>query len=519
MERTINTSKSNTRTKLTRLLLQLSAVVALVSLSLQATSSVSYGQARQWSLPVRLSSGFGWFPDIVADLKGRVYVVWSSGDSTYDTVLYTTTADGKEWQPETDIAAMPSGGEVTRPTLLTDPLGQLHLSFRETAIYYTQAPAESAGSAATWIEPQLLSGSQVAYFSRLAMDSQGRLHIVYTENVLTPDCPICYHVFYRRSTDSGANWTQPVDIADLPTGAGKVQILVDKQDNLHVVWEAGLGGSYGQLAEPTKVMYAASYDGGDTWTPPVDMRALAQGATATSQRAKNIAIGLDGANQLVVAWLGMPEDQVYYQVSSNAGREWTAPKLIPNVWGAYSVYQGRTDDYAMATDSAGDIHLVLAGRIAQDQKSVSLLHLIWHNSTWAEPDIIVAPTGDVPEWPRIAVALGNQLQVVWFIRDEPHIFDSENGQYTVWYSHRVSSASAATPVPAWPTIPPRAATRIVQVPAASPTPIPAIAPGLPNASTDSLFTETDDLILIAKGLLPAIIVIVLVIVVVRVRTR
>src|SRR5512137_2210806 len=94
-----------------RLSIQLCVAAALVILNLQASAPTANGQTRRWSQPARLSSGFGWFPDIVADLKGQVHVAWSAGDSTYDTVLYAATQDGKEWSSETDIAAMLTGGE------------------------------------------------------------------------------------------------------------------------------------------------------------------------------------------------------------------------------------------------------------------------------------------------------------------------------------------------------------------------------------------------------------------------
>jgi len=48
--------------------------------------------------------------------------------------------------------------------------------------------------------------------------------------------------------------------------------------------------------------------------------------------AKNIALGLDGQDRLLVAWLDMSQDLIYYQLSSDQGQTWSPPRPIPGVW-------------------------------------------------------------------------------------------------------------------------------------------------------------------------------------------
>jgi hypothetical protein len=506
-----NISESFTK-RLSRVIPVLAVLLALAGW--QATAPISYGQIQEWSQPILLAprDAFGWFPDIAVDSTGQVHVVWSSGAEGYDTVMYTTSKNGQEWSDLTDIMALVSGGEVTRPALLIDQQGTLHMSFRETSVYYSHAPVDSARSATAWLPPDLLSTSQVAYFSRLALDGHGKLHLVFTENVISPECPICYHVFYRRSDDNGFNWSTPLDISNLPTGSAKPQVLIDKQDYIHVVWEAGRGGSYGQLVDPTQVMYAASYDGGNTWTSPIELNTL-------DGSGKNIAIGLDGEGTLIVVWWDLPEDVVYYRTSPDQGRSWSQPQPIPDIWGTWAVYQSRLDDYSMATDSAGDVHLVLVGRTARDQRSLSVLHAAWNGSTWSGPESISTLMGDVPEWPRIAIGLGNQLHVTWFVRDQAHIFDTENGKYQVWYSRGTSAAPATPPLPAWPTLTPTPAARVVTLPTATPTLAPVVAPEPPHVSSESLYTEAGSMIVLAKSLLPVLLLVAALAIALSIRRR
>ena len=226
----------------------------------------------QWGTPT-IFPDTGWFPDVAVDSSGRVHVVWSGAilinGKNFDEVLHTVSADGRQWSPATDIMAIESDGEVTRPALLPDPRGLLHLSFRDPYAFYSQAPADQAGQSTAWQAPQQMNHDNWAYFSRMALDRQGRIHLVYTENTNTSACSICYQLFYRRSDDNGQTWSQPVSISQLPTGVAKPQILIDTQNNIHIVWEAGRGGTLGHVTDPAQVAYVASYDGGSSWSAPI----------------------------------------------------------------------------------------------------------------------------------------------------------------------------------------------------------------------------------------------------------
>ncbi|HQY94818.1 sialidase family protein [Caldilinea sp.] len=401
----------------------------------------SFAQSSGWSAPVAL--GAYWFPDVAVDGSGRVHTVWSSGGDGFDTVMYAAKTEDI-WSRPVDIIAMPQiagGSEASRPTLMVDAANNLHLTYRYTTVYYSQAPAGGAGVPGYWRPPFAI---EEGYFSRLARDSQGVLHLVFTQNVQTETCRICYHVFYVRSMDDGFMWSDPVDISVQATGAAKPQLIIDSQDNLHVVWEAGYGGSYGQLSDPTSVVYAMSDDAGNSWTRPYTFDP-ARGKT-TDSMARNITIAQDGNGHLVTVWWAIPEDIIFYQLSMDGGQTWSAKAPVPNVLGIWALYQSRLDDYATAVDSAGRIHLVMVGRRNLEQTRSELLHVVWDGSNWSNPDVIASYAGDMPEWPRIAVGLGNQLHVVWFVRDAENIFNSDAGNYQVWYATGATDSPAIAPV-------------------------------------------------------------------------
>jgi len=460
----------------------------------------------QWANPT-IFPDIGWFPDIAVDSHGSIHLVWSGSISrnglSYDEVLHSASPDGRQWSAVSDIMAMESQGEVTRPALLPDPRGLLYLTFRLPYTFYSQAPAAEAADSTVWQTPQQMNFDDWAYFSRAALDSQGHLHLIYTQNLVTSACSLCYHLYYRES-DDGRNFTQPVDISQLPTGVAKPQILMDDQNNIFVVWEAGRGGSLGHVTDPAQVVFAASYDDGKTWSAPVIFSSPHAHAT-DSQR--NITLGRDGQGHLVVAWLSVPEDLVYFEVSSDRGRTWSAPKAVPGIWGGRAVYPSDLDDYSMATDSSGVVHMVLAGRTFM-QRSLSVLHIAWNGSAWSQPDRIITFRGDVPEWPRLAIGGGNHLYVTWFVRDQAEIW-SGGGDYRIWFTQSLSAAPPATPV-VWPTM------TATAVPDVTPTPIPAALTPTPTETAvpaaaftaapagPAVYSEQQYLILLAETLLPVL---------------
>jgi hypothetical protein len=480
-----------------------------------------------WSKPQNLAGG--WFPDIATDVAGGVHVVWSaskevlnkdnpgaSAGKFFDVVLYSDRQNNGKWGKINDIEAHPSdnGSFATRPTLLMDRGGILHLTFRDADLYYASTPVTLASSASIWSSPALLS--QQAYYSRMSIDSKGRIHLIYTANINRSDCVNCYHLYYRQSDDSGLTWSFPTDISlGSQSSSAKPQMLIDANDNIHVVWESGTGGDQAIVKDPATVMYAASNDGGASWGQAVQL-------FQNSTQARNVTIGEDGKGNLVVVAVGLPEDKVYYQVSKDHGQTWSSQEAIAGVLPGWLDYSQTVDDYAMATDSAGNIHLVMTGRTSEDPNYRSVLHLVWNGFQWSAPEAIVTLHGDVPEWPRIAVSNGNILNVVWFVRDQSHIYDSDHGNYQVWYADATASAPEEMPV-AIPTLtpgPPATTTETAPTPTsiATSTPDPALEK-IPINSGGPLSSENDDVLMILVSLVPALVLVAAVVVGVQIRRK
>lgn len=537
----------------------------------------SFAQQNSWSEPYNFPMS-GWFPDIAADQNGQLHVVWSQSIylsnnqvlqptaiivatptititpsptitdslgtpavnttasptpdllpvtitntpaptpvSGFDVVYYSKSQDGNSWSEVKDIIALqqnPTGSvEVTRPQLLISPDDIFHMTFRDIQVYYSQAPLSSPDSAKSWHSPYLISQESLGYFSQIAQGNDGRLHLVYTENVQTIDCNICYHVFYRFSDDNGNNWSGRTDISMLPTGSAKPQILIDDQNFIHVVWESGPGGTLGGVVEPVQILYSRSTDNGATWSEPVEF------TDPDEAMARNISIEMSGINQIIVVWLNLSEDKVYYSLSTNHGQFWSIPRPISDVWGEQSVRDTRQNNFAMIADGDGNVHLVIVGRLNELTSDLSLIHLTWNNRSWSEPDeIITYKNGGAPEWPRLAISNGNLLNLVWFIRPREHIWDANPNYYSIWYSNRRLSSPFIAP----------------QVPGTSTATISPVATSLPSTLTPSptvaltpvwdqtlniISSENDDLQTLIVSLVPSIALLIVLVIIIRKKHR
>ena len=214
----------------------------------------SLAQGIIWTEPVMLSTNTvsSWFSDVAVDAEGRAYVVWNSGRDSggehLDLLMYSAW-DGQRWLEPNDIVLAAKGGYTIRPALAIDAGHTLHLTYRgETVVYYAQAPADSASIASSWIAPRRISGSGSAYYSDVAVDSSGGIHVVWNEAVVESvhEKVLWFGTVSGTARYNGKEW-QHYNIDEL--GGNEVYVVFESEDG--VQW---FGTDRGVV----------SYDGG-TW--------------------------------------------------------------------------------------------------------------------------------------------------------------------------------------------------------------------------------------------------------------
>lgn len=317
-----------------------------------------------------------------------------------------------------------------------------------------------------------------------------QVQAIVEDRIVNAICPNCADIFYRRSNDGGVHWSAPINLSNSYAGSVKPQIRVDERGGVHVVWEEGEDW-YAGAGYPVSSMYIYSPDSGKTWTTPVVF-------TAPNGASQQITMGIERQDELVVVWRLPTDNKLYYQRSTDKGVSWSEPKPIPGVlakeWEPMSL-----DSCDAATDSSGNVHLLVLGRLSELEEGLSLLHLVWDGTVWSSPTRVFVST-DPPEWPRVAIGGGNKLFATWFTRDKAHIKDSERGRYKVWVAGCQLGSPAQTPIPLPTRTPfPTNTPAVKHTPTATPfATLPPDIGGLP----DGLYTEADDVLHLLEAIAP-----------------
>lgn len=443
-----------------------------------------------WSSAVLVSEGTpgGWWPDVAADDAGNVHVVWNSyfldgldsGDPNVPeyraagrttngfserpandvAALFYSRWDGTTWTEPNDIALI-WWGHALRASLAADDRGNLHLAYKgfgtidQSALegtaalgpedlWYTNSPGDTAGSVASWSPTRRISRAKQAYFSDIAIDSRGGLHLIWTESF-----EHAWGLYYSRSVDGGKSWSSRVPLeGENFVWWYRAQLEIDPWDGLHVVWEVTDESSLGSTRG---VVYAESVDGGETWTRetfPADLPGYPMYGEL-EPGLQQPSIGVDGnGNVLLVARDAASNAVKFMRRDSVQG--WSEPAAIRGIEAGVARPH---DSYDMVTDSAGNVHLALTGYLpgASDMR---LLHIEWTGRAWERISVISA-SPPYPEFPRLALSNGNRLHVVWFVGDRPSIDREPVG---VWYSTALTAAPEVAPVATTESNPPPAST-------------------------------------------------------------
>jgi hypothetical protein len=419
-----------------RWLARLSGLLAVAALLVGPTGVGQAAGPIAWSEPVVVSPPpDGWFPDVAADDRGRVHVVWQGSfpdvagsigtEPTQLTAknisaLYYAFSDGKGWSTPRDIALIAPEGHALRSSLTVDAADQLHLIYKglgrlipdslgQEDLWHTVVAGDRGQELAAWQPPVRLTRSTQGYYSDIAIDSKGVVHAIWTESARES-----WGLYYARSTDGGATWSRRVPLEE----SGFVwwyrpQMLIDKADRIHVVWELT---DTKHLADTRKAVYAISRDGGASWTRTTfDGVPENPSAGMPGGGPQQPAIGVDGSGTILMIYRDPNDSQILFRRSGD-GEKWSDPTPLPGIRaGVPRPY----DVYATATDSAGHVHLAVVG-YPTESEVMSMLYLEWNGGSWSPASVVVSAP-PFPEYPRFAISQGNRLHLVWFDGDKSSI--------------------------------------------------------------------------------------------------
>jgi hypothetical protein len=372
-------------------------------LTIQMTSAQS--RDYRWTSPERLSSEQGQSspPYMVSDQYGFIHLFWTeSGFADTRPFIRYSRFDGETWSVPNDIYIADSPeSTVVFISPFVDSEGMLHIIWSEGILgplMYTRAPAYDAISAKNWLKPVTIDAT--SFFGSLVVDSKGVLHVIYSD--FYGEVP---GIYYIRSEDDGQTWSTPLWLdPDIPEGQGSTNINlgIDENDGLHALWHYIDTSS----ANGTWIRYAHSMDGGNTWTIPTTIDMADESYDELRMPYPEFLVS---GEQVHIIWAGNSRTNREYRYSTNAGQTLSPTTRI------LGDLIGQALGGGLAVDSLGRVHYA-----TQVRDPLGIYHTIWENGSWSIPNLIyfignqeVDPSKIHAHNVRMAIRAGNQVVVAF----------------------------------------------------------------------------------------------------------
>ncbi len=390
-------------------------------------------QDEGWSNPINISNspGNSSFPSLAVDSAGNVHLVWiEEVEAELPIVLYTSLQEGT-WSESIDIFASGSYDPIQNVQLLGDSQGNLHIFLTWKGIQYSKANASEAGSARSWLPPELLvppTNYQTSPHVTITTDDQ--IHLVYAIEVGAGS-----GVYYMHSTDDGENWDDPIPVFLNSSPNLRVtgpRIAVVGQGQVHVVW---VETNYPETFPPLGIRYASSPDG-STWSEP---RSLADGPYS------DLEILVVGESDLHVVWSGTTPDRYkFYAWSKDTGNTWTDAWRNSELGG----YQGSP---ALAADSLGRIYWLKVGTVyglpdGTYANKDSLHENIFVNGIWSNGTVLLNGETNIQNQMNVTAVILNGNQLHTAVMNPLPITDKQY-QFDIFYLSKSLDAPAILPQP------------------------------------------------------------------------
>ncbi len=264
-----------------------------------------------------------------------------------------------------------------------------------------------------WSAALPLNGGQIQFGAAAVVDSQGTVHVVYTDRA-DDQVTSFGQIVYIKSLPEGG-WTEPVAIAPNEAAGHQLspELLLDKLGGLHVVWQdqRGVDQASREAAASNADIFSSDLGADGAWTAPQQVNTRPD-ATTNASRPQ---LGTDG-DRLVVVWSIYNADS---GLDTAARLEWSTRPIDGSAgWSAAQVLLergsaqigGRLLD--LASDPNGGATIVYGSR-TDNTNTIFAQRLQPAAASWDAPITLLA--GDRGSFPSATAAPDGTIVVAYNI--------------------------------------------------------------------------------------------------------
>jgi hypothetical protein len=339
----------------------------------------------------------------------------------YDTMRIDQDGSAMPYQVWTDwapfILPMPDGSAwsfFSAQTKAPNPENPSEIVLGSRKLYASRFDPTTS----TWQPASAMSGGQIQFGASAVVDSQGIVHIVYTDRADAEDASFGVLV-YRKSIATGG-WTDPVPVAPDPAAGHQLspELVLDSQSGLHVAWQdqrlVTEDLRIGENANASNAdVFASDLLPDGTWSAPVQMNARPD-ATTNASRPQ---LSIDG-DRLIAVW------SVYDAqtgLSSAARVDWSSrPLADANTWAAAGTLFFRDESQIggrfldLASDPTGGVAIIYGRRTGEAPNQTNTIFyqkLPAAGTEWGAP--LSLTSGNRGSYPKLAVGGDGTSYVIY----------------------------------------------------------------------------------------------------------
>lgn len=346
-----------------------------------------------WSPPKRLTwtSGSEMDPYIATYSSSTVYAVWYywTGPATTDIFFKRSTNGGTGWSALQRLTWTSS--ESGYPKIAVGSGGAVNLVYRDDIAGNCEIYFKNSANGSTWSGLKRLTWtSSHSVGPHITVDSSNVIHVVWCEfNTVGI-------IYYKKSTDSGTNWSSPTRLTWGSNSCTLPFICVDASDNLHLTYTL-------DTSTNEEIVHRRSTNSGNTWTPPNRLTYNSGDSTYAILTAGT------GSNVYIVWQDATPGNrEIYLKNSTDSGASWSSPTRV--TWN--SGYSGRP---FIATDSS------------------NVRYLVWYDNSSGNSEIFFKKSNAWTTVERLTWNSGESFSPVIAV-------DSVKGIHVIWYDYTPGAA-------------------------------------------------------------------------------